>query len=193
VEKGGLRDALAEAGLSVASPFGFADEMRVGLRGMVRRVWGKRGVKVRQCLQIAYEWRYLFLAVDTQAGRLFRCWLPALTALDIRSAIRGLQPFGLAALVWDRAASHHDQGVRALGLPLVERPPASPELNPAERVFEELRRAVEGKVYATLDAKVEAVTAVLARLDANPAQVRSLTHWSWIATALAPTLADSAA
>jgi hypothetical protein len=166
--------------VTVSSPFGFADEMRVGLRGMVRRVWGKRGVKVRQHLQIAYEWRYLFLAVDSQAGRLFWCWLPALTAIDIRSAIRGLQPFGLAALVWDRATTHHDQGVRALGVPLIEQPPASPELNPAERVFEELRRAVEGKIYATLEEKVEAVGAELARIDADPDRVRKLTGWDWI-------------
>lgn len=180
MEKGGLRDALAAVGLNGDSPFGFADEMRVGLRGMVRRVWGKRGVKVRQCLQIAYEWRYLFLAVDSQAGRLFWCWLPALTALDIRSAIRGLEPFGLAALVWDRAATHRDQGVRSLGLPLVAQPPASPELNPAERVFEELRRAVEGKVYATLADKVAAVAAELARIEADPERVRRLTGWAWI-------------
>ena len=37
------------------TPLGFADEMRVGLRGMVRRVWGRRGVKVRQRLQLVYE------------------------------------------------------------------------------------------------------------------------------------------
>jgi hypothetical protein len=184
VEKGGLRDALAAVGVTPISPFGFADEMRVGLRGMVRRVWGRRGVKVRQCLQIAYKGRYLFLTVDSQAGRLFWCWLPALTAIDIRSAIRGLQPFGLAALVWDRATTHHDQGVRALGLPLVEQPPASPELNPTERVFEELRRVVEGKIHATLDDKVAAVAAHLARLEADPERVRSLTHWTWIAAAL---------
>ncbi len=184
MEKGGLRDALAAAGVSVASAFGFADEMRVGLRGMVRRVWGRRGVKVRQCLQIAYEWRYLFLAVDSQAGRLFWCWLDALTAIDVRSSIRGLQPFGLAALVWDRAATHRDQGVRALGLPLVEQPPASPELNPAERVFEELRRVVEGKVYATLEEKVDAVQAELARFDADPERVRRLTGWDWITAAI---------
>jgi hypothetical protein len=137
-------------------------------------------VKVRQRLQIAYEWRCLFLAVDSQAGRLFWCWLPAFTATDIHSAIRGLQPFGLAALVWDRAATHHDQGVRSLSLPLVEQPPASPELNPAERVFEELRRAVEGKVYATLEEKVDAVQAELARFDVDPERVRRLTGWDWI-------------
>jgi hypothetical protein len=170
--------------VTVSSPFGFADAMRVGLRAMVRRVWGKLGVKVRQCLQIAYEWRYLFLAVDSQAGRPFWCWLPALTAIDLRSAIRGLQPFGLAALVWDRAAPHRDQGVRALGLPLVEQPPASPGLNPAARVVEELRRAVEGTVDATLDDKVGAVGAELARLEADPERVRRLAGWSWIATAV---------
>ena len=40
--------ALAGAGVSSDTAFGFADEMRVGLRGMVRRVWGRRGVKVHQ-------------------------------------------------------------------------------------------------------------------------------------------------
>ena len=32
----------------VSTVLGFADEMRVGLRGTVRRVRGRRGVKVRQ-------------------------------------------------------------------------------------------------------------------------------------------------
>jgi len=167
-----------------SSAFGFADEMWVGLREMVRRIWGKRGVKVRQCLQIAYAWRYLFLAVDTQAGRLFWCWPPALSAINIRSALRGLQPFGLAVLVWDRAATPYYQGVRFLGLPLVEQPPASPELNPAERVFEELRRASEGKVYAALEDKFGAVGAELARIEADPNRVRQLTGWDLITTAV---------
>lgn len=137
-------------------------------------------MKVRQCLQIAYAWRYLFLAVDSQAGRLFWCWLDALGAIDVAGAIRGLQPFGLAALVWDRAAAHREQRVRALGLPLVAQPPASPELNPAERVFEELRRAVEGKVYVTLEAKVAAVGAELARIETDPDCVRRFTGRAWI-------------
>ncbi len=52
------------------TPFGFADEMRVGLRGIVRRVWGRRGVKVRQRLQLVYEWMYLFMVVDGRKGKL---------------------------------------------------------------------------------------------------------------------------
>jgi hypothetical protein len=115
---------------------------------------------------------------------LYWCWLDALTAVDVRSALRGLLPLGLAALVWDRAAAHREQGVRALGVPLVDLPPASPELNPAERVFEELRRAVEGTVYPTLADKVEAVDAELRRIEADPARVRRLTGWDWIDAAV---------
>ena len=43
MEKGGFCRALTKAGVTLQTPFGFADEMRVGLRGMVRRVWGRRG------------------------------------------------------------------------------------------------------------------------------------------------------
>jgi transposase len=184
VEKGGLREALAALGLRASNPLGFVDEMRVGLHGTVRRVWGRRGVKIRQAVQFAYEWRYLFLAVDGQRGVLHWCWLEALASLDVVGALRGLQSSQLAALVWDRAPAHRTAEVRTVGWPLLSLPSYSPELNPAERVFEELRREVEGKVYATLEEKVAAVHALLQQLDTDPERVRSLTNWSWIAAAL---------
>jgi hypothetical protein len=172
------------AGLSAAAPMGVADEMRVRRRGMVRRVWGKRGIKVRQWLQIADEGRYRFLAVDRQAGRVFWCWPDALSAIDVAGAVRRPRPSGVAALVGDRASAHREQRARALGLPLVARPPASPELNPAERVFEELRRAVEGRMYPTLADKADAVGAELARIEADPDCVRRMTGCDWITAAI---------
>jgi transposase-like protein len=62
------------------------------------------------------------------------------------AVVRQWQEAGIRALVWDRAPSHRAKLVKAVGLPLIEQPPAAPELNPAERVFEELRREVEGRV-----------------------------------------------
>ena len=172
------------------SRVGFADELRVGLRGMVRRVWGRRGVKVHQRLQLTYEWRYLFLVVDGQTGRLDWCWLDSMGGDEILAAVGGLQrATDLAAVVWDGAQSHRDRRLATVGLPLIALPPYSPELNPAERVFEELRRRVEGKVYATLANKVAAVEAFLAELEAEPARIQSLAGWGWIADALpAPAL-----
>lgn len=81
------------------------------------------------------------------------------------------------------AASGHEL-VRGVGLPLIRLPPYSPELNPAERVFEEVRRWTEGKVYPSLEDKVAAVAAYLTELESNPGRVRGLAGWDWIEDAI---------
>ena len=186
MEKGGLATALAAVGLTRSSRVGHADELRLGLRGTTRRVWGRRGVKVRQRLQLRYDWWYLFAAVDAQAGTVWWTWVDSMRAADLAllmAALRVNTP--LEALVWDGAPSHRDDAVRAVGVPLVGLPPYSPELNPAERLFQEVRRHVEGRVYATLADQVAAVNAFLTELDADPARVRRLCGWTWITAAIA--------
>ena len=59
-------------------------------------------------------------------------------------------------------------------------PPYSPELNPVERLFQEIRRRVEGRVYPDLAAKKRVVEAVLEDFAAHPEQIRRLMYWSWI-------------
>ena len=177
------------AGQAVA----FADELRLGLLGRVRRVWAPRGVKVRQRVQLRYEWRWLALAVDGAGGRLWWRWLPNLRKEAVAPAVEDWKADGIGALVWDGAPSHRARLVRAAGPPLVALPAAAPELNPAERVFQELRRAVEGLVYATLDDKVAAVERELAALAADPARLRSLAGWGWIADNLARLPAENPA
>lgn len=165
---------------------GFFDEMRVGLHGTVRRVWGRRGVKVRQRVQFSYKWRCLMLVVDGRSGRLWWTWNETMQAEELIPVVRDMQATtGLAAVVWDGAPSHRDERLSRIGLPLIARPPYAPELNPAERVFEELRRAIEGRVFASLDEKVAAVEAVLQAWDAGPARVQRLTGWAWIHAAFA--------
>jgi hypothetical protein len=186
VEKGGLAAALNAVGLTRASRIGFADELRLGLRGTSRRVWGRRGVKVRQRLQLRYDWWYLFAAVDGQAGTVSWTWLDSMKATDLVPLMEALRTNApLDALVWDGASSHRDDAVRAVGVPLIGLPPYSPELNPAERLFEEVRRRVEGHVYATLADKVAAVNTFLDELDADPARIRHLCGWDWITAAIA--------
>ena len=202
MEKGGLARALAVAGLAADDQVGWADEMRVGLRGTARRVWGRRGVPVRQVVQFTYEWRHLFVVVNGRAGRVhwaWWAWLPHLKAETIAPAVgglgRGQTELTAVVWVWDRAPAHRDERMRPFarqhGLAVIEQPPYAPELNPAERLaerlIEEIRRAVEGKVYPTLEAKVAAVDAFLEHLDADPARLQRLARlagWDWIAAAL---------
>ncbi len=82
--------------------------------------------------------------------------------------------------MWDGAPSHRSGVVQEAGFTLVQQPAYAPELNPVERLFEGLRRVVEGKVYDTLDAKVAAIEAELLEWDADPQRVRRLVGWSWI-------------
>ena len=152
---------------------------------MVRRVWAPKGVKVRQRLQLEYKWRYLVLAVDVVRGRIYWTWTETMKGQELLGVVGALPKVSdLRVLVWDRAPGHQLVESYEVGLDLVEQPGYSPELNPVERVFEELRRLIEGEVYESLEAKVQAVEVELAKLDADPARVRSLTKWDWITQAL---------
>jgi transposase len=159
-----------------------ADELRLGLRGQVRRVLAPRGVKVRQPLQLRYEWAYLLLAVDPQTGALQWAWLERMGQAQLRPV---LEAWGLRAVVWDGAGAHRGKALADLPTARVLLPPSSPELNPAERVFEEVRRRAEGRAYATLQAKREAVERFLIALAADPERVKRLCGWAWIQEALA--------
>ena len=172
--------------MTAGDTVGWADEMRVGLMGMLRRVWAPRGVKVRQRLQMDRAWRYLNLAVDVQAGRLWWTWTENMQGETLATVVAGWQRHtDLEAVVWDGASGHRAEIVQSVDFRLVIQPSYAPELNPAERVFEELRRVVEGKVYATLAEKVAAIDAELWKWDADPNRVRQLASWGWITNALA--------
>jgi hypothetical protein len=177
-----------ELRLGVGSVVGWLDEMRIGLRGMVRRVWAPSGVKVRQPIQLVYEWRYLVLAVDVVNGRIYWTWTETLKGEELLAAVGALPEVSdLKAIVWDRAPGHLTVERYELGLELIGQPPSSPELDPVESAsggFEWLRGAIEGEVYESLEAKVQAVETELAKLDQDPARVQSLTKWDWITQAI---------
>lgn len=186
MEKRGLAEALQAAGVPVAPGVSWMDELRLGLRGVVRRVWAPRGVKIGQPLELRYQWRYLVLAVDGLAGTLAWQWTANMKSASLAPVFEAWREAGMPGVVCDGAASHRSRAVRAVGLPLVVQPVAAPELNPAERIFEEIRREVEGRVYATLADKVVRVERLLTDLAAAPDRVRSLAGWTWIQHALQP-------
>ena len=185
MEGGDLRAALAAAGLTQERVIGWADEIQVGLLGQVRRRWGRCGVRICQRVQRRRKYRSLFLAVEVRAGRIWYCWLESMKGEAFCGVARGIERAGvLDAVVWDGAPGHRDARVGRIGVPLIALPAYSPELNPAERLFEAIRAEIEGEPYADLDAKCARVDGILARWDAHPEQVRSLVAWHWILDAL---------
>lgn len=137
--KGGLSVGLAEIGCKDMAGLYWSDEMRVGLIGQIRRAWAPRGVKVEQMVECKREWAYLNLVVNGLTGQLRWGW-----AENVR---------GVSTLVWDRARGHR-------------RPPYSPELNLAGRVFGYLRSKIEGRTNGTMAARKSALEAELEKLAA---------------------------
>jgi transposase len=85
-------------------------------------------------------------------------------------------------VVWDHTAFHKAKVVGEVGLRRIYQPPYLPELNPAERALEEVRRWVEGRRYERIEAKKAAVKAMPRRLEAE-GKVSSLVGWRYICQA----------
>lgn len=154
--------------------------MRLGLIGQLRRVWASRGVKVVQPLEYSYQWSYLNLAVNGVSGSLLWRWTDNMKAASIAPVVQDWAAQGLRFLVWDRARGHRGTAYQDIKVARIEQPPYSPELNPAERVFEYLRDRVEGFIYGSIANKKAAVERELQALSNNPERVKSLAGWSWI-------------
>jgi transposase len=154
--------------------------MRVGLIGQVRRVWAPRGAKIEQVVEHKYEWAYLNLAVNGLTGQLRWDWTENMKSESIAPVVKGWEEEGVAVLVWDGARGHHGPAYEDVQVKRIQQPAYSPQLNPAERVFEYLRDKIEGRVYGTIAAKKVAVEAQLEKLVKAPARVESLAGWNWI-------------
>jgi hypothetical protein len=170
------------AGLRSEREAWHSDEMRLGLRGQTRKVLAPKGVKVVQPVQLVYEWSYLVLAVSPLSGEIKWEWIERMRQEYIRPVLEG---WALEAVVWDKAPSHRAKSLAELGTTRVFLPSYSPELNPAERIFEEVRRRrVEGKVYESLHDKREEAESYLKELAADPERVKSLCGWGWLRESL---------
>lgn len=159
----------------------FADELRLGLHGRTRRVLAPKGVKVVQRVQMEYAWCYLLLAVAPLSGKLHWAWITRMRQEELCPV---LAQWELDCVVWDGAPSHKGKQVTELQMKRVPLPPYSPELNPAERIFEELRARLEGRVYDALEDKRAEAEAYLQELAADPERVKQLCGWHWIVDAL---------
>lgn len=151
--------------------------MRFGLWGQLRRRWGLRGVKIIQRMQIVFSWSYLVLAVDASRCELRWAWTARMNQQQLIPIFEG---WNMDGVVWDGAPAHKGKLMGEVGFERIFLPAYSPELNPAERVFEEVRRQIEGKVYPSLRAKRLAIEHLLRQLKADKARLRRLIGWDWL-------------
>jgi transposase len=110
---------------------------------------------------------------------------PAMDAVNMSAFLGHLSrrhPQEFLVLVLDGAPSHRARDLRTPPhMALVRLPPYSPELNPAERLWDEIReKGFSNRVFDSLGAAIAQAVRGLKRLEDAPAALRSLTGWDWI-------------
>lgn len=160
------------------------DEHRYGLLPVIRRVWGRRGVRVHAPYATKYQWGYLHEALEVDGAHAVELLFTPAIDRDIHALflqqLADSDPAALHVVIADQAGFHlpcHDPRLPA-NLRLLPLPPYCPELNPVERFGGLLKAAVANRLYPTLR-KLENHLAAAARPWSTPAAVGALIH-GWL-------------
>lgn len=163
----------------------FQDEARVGQQGTLTRLWARRGTRPRAPRDRRYAWAYIFGAVCPERGAGAALVLPFANAeamqRHLEEIARCVAPGAHAVVVLDGAGWH---GAANLAWPdnlsLLPLPPYSPELNPAENIWQYLRQNdLSLRVWADYDAIVETCCQAWNKLVATPDRITSIARRAW--------------
>lgn len=163
----------------------FADEMRYGLISNFRRSWSRVGERTIIDSQQSFDNRYLFSAVAPLSGDSFH--LMGIDGFDSEAAhvflleLKKRHPNRMVILVWDNAPCHRPKVHREIpGLIVLFLPPYSPELNPAERFFEEMRKATANHIFKSIEEQEHVIGETLNSLADDTEAMRQLLGYEWI-------------
>ena len=159
--------------------------MRYGLISNFRRSWSKVGERTIIDSQQSFDNRYLFSAVSPISGESFH--LSGIDGFDSEAAhvflleLKKQYPNTMVILVWDNAPCHRPKIHREIpGLIVLFLPPYSPELNPAERFFEELRKATANRIFKSIEEQEGAIEERLIALADDTKRMKQLLGYEWI-------------
>jgi len=165
------------------------DEARVGLKIQHRRRWCPLGQRPPWTHADRYEWLWLYAAVEPLSGECLVLYLPHTDRACFQAFLQALRqavPGQRLGLVMDGSGGHTCHKIRwPKDIEPIRLPPYSPELNPAERWFQEVRKALANKVFETLSALEDALTETLRPFWETPETLMTLTAYPWWRDAIA--------
>ena len=163
----------------------FQDEMRIGQRGTQTRLWARKGSRPRVVRQQQSQSAYVFGAVcarhDAAVGLVMPHANTQAMAHHLAAVSQSLPPGRHAVVVLDRAGWHTTPKLPQLpNLTLLPLPAGSPELNPAEQVWQQLRsRHLANRCYEGYEQIVEACCHAWNTFTQIPGAIRSLCTRQW--------------
>ncbi len=163
----------------------FQDEARIGQQNGITRMWARKGTRPRQVKQQEYESAYLFGAVCPEQDQGVALVLPNVNSEGMRLHLKEISdrvPKGRhGVVVVDRATWHTTKKIRQFeNLSLLFLPPASPELNPQERVWQKLRQdSLSNYAFKNYDDIVEKSCSAWKAFVSQPNSIKTLCQRSW--------------
>ena len=155
--------------------------------GTLTRVWAERGGRPSVVRQTEYEWVYLYAAVNPLTGASSAMLAPTVNTAYMSKHLefisREVGPDAHAVLVLDGAGWHVAKALKVPdNLTLLPLPPYSPELNPAERIWEFLREHyLSNRVYKNYNHLFDQTAAAWNKLD--EARLKTLCGAGWLTPA----------
>ena len=158
----------------------FQDESRYGLKLRAKRILTSKGIKPIQPYQHKFKNTYLYGSYSPIDGSHFTLDLPYCNTEMMQLYLNHfslVKPNELKITIMDNAAFHHS---KKLTMPKnivpIFIPPYTPELNPAERVWQYLKDNVCHKIFETLDDIQDEMHATIRNLLTSD-RVKSLTSY----------------
>lgn len=184
-----MAEAVAGKDLPAGSPIEiwFQDEMRVGQKNGLVYQWAKKGTRPRQPKDQRYANAYVFGAICPARDTGTALVLPRANAEAMKHHLDEIShrvaADAHAVLTLDKAGWHTTRKLQVpSNISLLPLPPASPELNPAENIWQYLRQSyLSNRVFRDYDAVVEASCSAWNSLIAEPGRIASIGKRSWTA------------
>jgi hypothetical protein len=166
--------------------------MRVGQKNGLVYQWAQKGTRPRQPKDQRYANAYLFGAIcparDTDAALVFALADASTMQHHLNEISRCVATGAHGVLTLDKAGWHT---TRKLNVPanisLLHLPPASPELNPTENIWQYLRQTyLSNRVFRDYDDVVEASSSARNRPTVEKNRIASIATRNWAAISQGP-------
>ena len=163
----------------------FQDEARFGRINDPRRCWAPPGVRPEVGMQIVREYTYAFGAVSPHDGVMVSLILPVVTAEAMSiflAEVAQRHPEDSILMVLDGTGWHRASTlVVPENMRLLPLPPYSPQLNPTEHIWDEVREKwFANTVFDALDGVEDRLEESLVYLEQNKSLIASITGFDWI-------------
>jgi transposase len=167
----------------------FADEARFGRINRIRPCWAPLGTRPAVAAQLIRQYIYLYGAVSPKDGTCVYLIMPTSNTASFQAFLQVLARRFVRQdilLVLDGAPNHRCGDLNIpRSITLLYLPPYSPELNPKENIWDEIREKIF-KNYAlkSMDAVRVKLQRAILYLERNPKLVRSITSFPYIVNSL---------